>query len=100
VTWLLIAVLAIGTVTLKVLGPLLAGGATPSAPVRRVIELLTPALLASLVVASTLGEGRALVIDARFAGVAVGLALLWLRVPLFICLVAAAVVAALAGALG
>ncbi|MGJ9411932.1 hypothetical protein ACHAAC_04400 [Aeromicrobium sp. CF4.19] len=47
--------------------------------------------------ASTFGDGQSLVIDARFAGVLLVLALLWLRVPLFLCLVAAATTAALVG---
>lgn len=98
--WVLIVVLAIGTLAFKALGPLLAGGATPPASANRVIELLTPALLASLVVASTFGDGQNLVIDARFAGVLMGLALLWLRVPLFLVLVAAATVAAVVGTIG
>lgn len=98
-TWVIIAVLAVGTLAFKTLGPLLAGGATPPAHVNRVIELLTPALLASLVVVSTFGDDQTLVIDARSAGVLIGLALLWFRVPLILALVAAATVAALVGAI-
>lgn len=48
--WVVIAALALGTLAFKTLGPLLAGGATPPAALTRVIELLTPALLAALVV--------------------------------------------------
>lgn len=98
--WVVIVVLTVGTLAFKTLGPLLAGGATPPAPANRVIELLTPALLASLVVASTFGEGQTLVIDARLAGVLIGLALLLLRVPLFLALVAAAAAAALVATIG
>ena len=53
VIWILIAVLCLGSLTLKAFGPLLAGGRTPPAALRRVITLLTPALIASLVVTGT-----------------------------------------------
>lgn len=94
--WLAIGALALGTLALKGIGPLLAGGVTPPAPFSRVIDLLTPALLAALVVVTTVGEGRALVIDSRLVGVLAGLILLCLRVPLLLSLVAAAAVTAVA----
>jgi hypothetical protein len=90
VTWVLVAVLAIGTLVLKLVGPLLAGGRQPPAAMVRVIDLLTPALLTALVVTSTVSTGRELVLDARAAGVAVGLVLLLLRVPLLVALIVAA----------
>jgi hypothetical protein len=90
VTWVLVLVLAVGTLTLKVLGPLLAGGVRPPPALVRVIDLLTPALLTALVVTSTFTTGRHLVLDARAVGVAVGLGLLLLRVPLVVSLVVAA----------
>ena len=58
------------------------------------IDLLTPALLTALIVVSTFSDGRSLVIDARAAGVAVGVVLLLVRVPLVAALVAAAAVVA------
>jgi len=89
-TWVLVLVLATGTVALKVLGPIFAGGGTPPAALTRVIALLTPALLTGLVVTSTFGSSHGLVIDARVAGVGLGLGLLLLRAPLVVALVAAA----------
>jgi len=94
VTWAVIAALALGTLLFKTVGPLLAGGAEPPARLTRVIELLTPALLASLVVVGTVGDGQELVIDARLAGVLTGASLLLLRAPLLIALLAAAAVTA------
>jgi branched-subunit amino acid transport protein AzlD len=94
VTWVLVGVLAAGTVTLKVLGPLVAGGVQPPPALVRVIDLITPALLTALIVVSTFSDGRSLVLDARAAGVAVGAVLLLVRVPLVVALVAAAVVVA------
>ena len=89
-TWVLVLVLAVGTVTLKLIGPLVAGGVQPPPALVRVIDLLTPALLTALIVVSTFSTGRHLVVDARAAGVGVGLVLLLLRVPLVLALVAAA----------
>ena len=93
-TWVLVLVLAVGTVTLKVVGPLLAGGVEPPPALVRVIDLLTPALLTALVVTSTFTDGRHLVLDARAVGVVVGLVLLLLRAPLVVSLLVAAGVVA------
>lgn len=92
--WVVIAALAAGTIAVKVIGPLLAGGAEPPEPVTRVIELLTPALIASLVVTSTIGDGQHVVLDSRAAGVLVGAVLLLLRRSLALALIAGAAVAA------
>jgi branched-subunit amino acid transport protein AzlD len=94
VTWLLVGVLAAGTLTFKILGPLVAGGVQPPPALVRVIDLLTPALLTALIVTSTFSDGRTLVLDARAAGLAVGVALLLVRAPLVVALVAAAAVVA------
>lgn len=94
-TWLLIAALALGTVALKTCGPLLTGGATPPPRAERVIALLMPALLTALVVVGTFGEGRALTLEPRAAGVAAGALALVLRVPTPLALVAGALTAAL-----
>lgn len=65
----------------------------------RVIELLTPALLTSLVITSTLDDGGHLVLDYRAVGVLVGAALLLCRAPLLVALVVAAATAAAVQAL-
>ena len=51
--WLTIAILCLGTLAFKTIGPVLAGGWEPPAAAVRVIELLTPALLTALVITST-----------------------------------------------
>ena len=66
--WVLIAILALGTVALKIAGPLIAGGRQPPAPLIRVIGLLTPALLTSLVISSTFADDGQLTLDARVVG--------------------------------
>ncbi len=66
----------------------------PPAALVRVIDLLTPALLTGARRDEHVLAGRELVLDARAAGVAVGLGLLLLRVPVLIALVVAAGVVA------
>ena len=76
------------------------GGRALPVRVGAIMPLLAPCLLAALVVGQTLGDGRALVVDARVAGVAAAAVALVLRAPLLVVLVAAAGVAAAARALG
>lgn len=94
-TWIVIVVLSLGTVLLKTIGPVLAGGRRPPAPLTRVIALIAPALISALIVTGTLTAGRHLIIDARAAGLAVGAIALWLRVPAVLAMIMAAVVCAL-----
>jgi hypothetical protein len=94
VIWILIAVLSLGSLALKAFGPLLAGGRTPPAALQRVITLLTPALITSLVVTGTLTHGQHLAVDARLAGLAAGLIALAARAPLAVALLVAAATAA------
>jgi branched-subunit amino acid transport protein len=93
-TWLLIAVLAIGTVLMKTIGPVLAGGRQPPAPLTRVIALVAPAVISALIVTGTFTQGQQLVIDARAAGVGVAAVALWLRVPAVLAMLLAAIVCA------
>jgi branched-subunit amino acid transport protein AzlD len=93
-TWLLILVLAVGTVLMKTIGPVLAGGRQPPPPVIRVIALTAPALISGLIVAATFTQGQQLVIDARAAGLAVGAVALWLRAPTAVALLVAVIVCA------
>jgi len=61
-----------------------------------VVALLAPALLAALVATATLGEGQALVVDARIIGVGAAVVALVLRAPTLAVVVVAAAAAALA----
>jgi branched chain amino acid efflux pump len=94
-TWILIIVLALGTVLLKTIGPVLAGGRQPPAPLTRVIALVAPALISALIITGTFSDGRHLAIDARTAGVAVGAIALWFRVPAVLAMIMGAIVCAL-----
>lgn len=99
-TWLLIAVLAIGTIALKSTGPLLAGGKSPPSAITRVIALLTPAIISALVISDTFTNGNSLLLDARAAGVAAGAIALLLKSPAPIALILAGLTAATLRALG
>lgn len=82
--------LGIGTYALKAAGPLLLGGRRLPERIERVAQQLPAALLASLVVVSTVAAERSLLLDARLAGVLAAGVALRLRAP-FIVVVAVAV---------
>jgi hypothetical protein len=94
--WVLIGVLALGTLAAKALGPVLAGGRSLPPRLTAVIALVAPALLAALVVIGAFTTQREIVVDARALGLGVALVALLLRAPLVVALVAAAAVTALA----
>jgi hypothetical protein len=98
--WVAVAVVGVATVALKGAGPVVFAGRPLPRPVVAIMPLLAPCLLAALVVGQTVGDGRAVVIDARLAGVAAAAVALLLRAPLLVVLGAAAGVAAVARVLG
>jgi branched-subunit amino acid transport protein len=95
VSWLVIAVVGAVTIAFKASGPVLLGTRGLPARVASVVEVLAPAMLAALVVTQTVGGDRELVIDERLAGVVAGGIAVWLRAPLLVVMVVAAVTAAL-----
>jgi uncharacterized membrane protein len=96
--WITIAALALGTMALKLAGPLLFGGRALPAGVMRVVSLLASALLAALVIVETFGRGRSLTLDDRALGAVFAAAALSRKAPLTVVVVGAAAVAALAHA--
>ena len=98
--WLAVAAVGAATIAIKAAGPLLFADRPLPRSLATVMPLLAPCLLAALVVSQTLTDGRALVVDARAAGVTAGAAALLLRAPLLVVLAAAAGMAAAARALG
>jgi branched chain amino acid efflux pump len=98
-TWVLVAVVGACTVVLKGLGPLAIGGRELPAPVRGVVVLLAPTLLAALIVTQAFATGRHLVVDARAAGLAAALVAVALRAPVLVVVLVAAGTAALVRAL-
>jgi branched-subunit amino acid transport protein len=99
--WITIGGLCVATALIKGFGPLAFGGRELPPVLARVIPLLAPALLTALVIAETFsGSGHALVIDARAGGLAVAGLALYLRAPLVVVVLLAAVATALLRALG
>ena len=94
-SWLVIAVVGVVTIAFKASGPVLLGKRELPPRVASVVEVLAPAMLAALVVTQTVGGDRELVIDERLAGVVAGGIAVWLRAPLLVVMVVAAVTAAL-----
>jgi hypothetical protein len=78
----------------------LAGMSVPDRVLRHprvslVADLLPIALLSALIAVQVLGEGKAVVVDARLAGLGVAVLALLLRAPFLVVVVAAAATAAL-----
>ena len=93
--WIAIVAVAMANAAFKAVGPVLAGDRDLPPRVNAVVELLTPVLLAALVVTGTLGEGGHLTLDARALGVGVAGVALALRAPILLAVVLAALVTAL-----
>jgi uncharacterized membrane protein len=94
--WGIVAAIGLGTMAIKAAGPVLLGGRPLPARVKSVVALLAPALLAALVATATLGDGQALVVDARIIGVGAAVVALALRAPTLAVVVVAAAAAAVA----
>jgi dihydrodipicolinate synthase/N-acetylneuraminate lyase len=94
--WVSIAAVTLASAAIKAAGPVLAGGRVLPPRANAVLALLTPALLAALVVTGTFGEGGRLTIDEKALGVGVAAIAVALRAPVVVAVVLAAVVTALA----
>jgi len=97
--WLAVIAVGLATFALKGAGTLVLADRALPPTAAALMPLLAPCLLAALVVGQTVGDGRAVVVDARLAGVAAAAVALALRAPLLVVLAAAGVAAA-ARALG
>lgn len=97
--WVAVLVTAALSYALKLAGWLVPPRAFEDPRVRQAAALLPVALLAALVVVQALGDGRALVLDARAAGLAAGAVALALRAPFLVLVVVAAATAAAVRAL-
>jgi len=93
--WIAIVLLAVGTITIKAIGPVTLGGEALPPRLEGVVSRLAPSLLAALVVVDTFGTTeRTLVIDETAAGLAAAAVALALRLPMFVVVVIAAAVTA------
>jgi hypothetical protein len=98
--WILVLVVGVATAGLKATGPLVLGGRQLPAPVLGVVGLMAPSLLAALIATNTLASGQQLVVDARLLGVAAAGVAVLLRAPVIVVVAVAAIVTALARAVG
>ncbi|MER5492394.1 AzlD domain-containing protein [Streptomyces sp. LE64] len=92
--WIAIGVTAVGCYAAKLLGLLVPAGVLERPLVRRLAALVPVALLAALTAQQTFADGRALVLDARAAGLAAAAVALLLRAPFLVVVGAAVVVTA------
>jgi branched-subunit amino acid transport protein len=93
--WVAVVAVGVGTAALKAVGPVAVGERQMPERVVYVLGMLAPALLAALVVSETFSAGRALVVDARLAGVGAGAFAVALRAPLWAVVLAGALATAL-----
>ena len=97
--WLIVSLAAAATLAFKIAGYLVPTSVLERPTPARVSDLLTVALLSALVMVQTVASGQELVLDARVPAVLVAAALLALRAPFLVVVLAAAVVAAVLRAL-
>jgi branched-subunit amino acid transport protein len=93
--WVSIVAVTLASAAIKAAGPVLAGGRELPPRANAVLALLTPVLLAALVVTGTFGEGGHLTIDEKALGVGAAAIAVALRAPVVVAAVLAAVVTAL-----
>jgi hypothetical protein len=98
--WIAVVAVGLATIAIKGAGPVAFADRPLPRAVAVLMPLLAPCLLAALVVGQTVADGRALVVDARLAGVAAAAVALAVRAPLLVVLAVAAGVAAGTRALG
>jgi branched-subunit amino acid transport protein len=91
--WIVVLGAGVGTILLKGLAPATLGGRALPPRLLGAMALLGPALLAALIVTNTFADGRALVLDARAAGLAAGLVAVLLRAPVLVVIFVAAATA-------
>ena len=92
--WNAVLLAAIACVLLKMLGYLTPPHWLDAPRPARISDLLTVALLGALVAVQTLGDGMAIVVDARVPAVIVAGVLLHMRASFLVVVLAAALVAA------
>ena len=93
--WIMIALLTVGTVAIKSVGPVLLGGRTLPPQMTGVVARLAPSLLAALVVVDTFGgPDRTIAVDESAIGLLAAAGALALRLPIVAVVGIAAVVTA------
>lgn len=93
--WTTILIASAVVMATKLAGYLVPASVAAHPRIQRVSDLLTVALLASLVVTQTAADGNFIVVDARLAAIIAAAAMLRFRAPFIIVVLGAATVAAL-----
>ncbi len=93
--WLAVVVVGAATMVFKSAGPVFLGRRPLPPRARRVVDLLAPVMLTSLVVTQTFAAGESVSIDARIPGVAAGAVAALRGAPLVLAMVIGATVTAL-----
>ena len=93
--WAAVLVTGAGCYLLKLAGLSVPERVLDRPAIRRLADLTPVALLAALVAVQSLSSGQTLTVDARLAGVAVGVGALLLRAPFLVVVTAAAATTAL-----
>jgi branched-subunit amino acid transport protein len=96
VTWIVVLLVGALTISFKAAGPVLLAGRQLPARLTSVSELLAPSLLAALVVTQSVGGKDGIVLDARLVGLGAAVGAIWLRAPLIVVVLVAALATALA----
>ena len=96
--WVTIFAVALVSAAIKAAGPLLVAERELHAGAKAVVVLLSPALLAALVVTQTFGSDGRVEVNERALGVAVAAAALTLRAPVLLAVALAVVTTALSRA--
>jgi hypothetical protein len=99
-SWTAVIALCAAAYALKAAGAVAAGRAPERAAAGGRLDLLVVPVIAALIVVQTIGQGRDVVLDARLPAVLVAAALVWLRAPLLVVVIAAGGTAALLRAAG
>ena len=95
-TWGVIALLAIGVWSQRLVGMFAGGALLDRVPLfARLASLIPAAVVGAVIIQLTIADGRSLTLDARSVGVAVAGVLVWRRAPVIVVVTAAAVVTAL-----
>jgi hypothetical protein len=96
VTLTVVALLAVGTLGIRLLGMFAIGPLLERRPVlRRAGELIPAAVVAAVIAQLTVADSRSVVLDARVVGLAVAGVLVWRRAPFAVVVLAAAAATAL-----
>jgi len=92
--WIVTGVMTVVCFAIKAVGPVALGGRDLPRWGERLIVLLPAALLSALVVVQTFADGKALVLDARAAGLAAAMVAVALKASILVVLLVAAGTAA------